>query len=1045
MHNNSSFTVYNASAGSGKTHTLVEAFLKLLLQSDNPYLFKNTLAITFTNKAVTEMKDRIINRLKEFSDVTILDHPSAMFGHLCSDLSLAPEQLHLKAKNLLHRMAHNYAGFNISTIDGFTHNLIRTFAFDLKLPLNFEVELDQDSFLNEAINSLIARTGEDKDLTKILVDFAIEKADEDKHWDIVYDLNTIGKLLFSENDSPYIRPLSTKSLLDFKDLKQHLSTAIRALTSHIIADASHILNIIREAGLEPSDFSSGYLPKHFSNLSQQNFDINFNAKWQEDLEQKTLYPKRVSNSVASTIDALQPQIVKAFNDTKRDVYQLKFSTAFYRNLTPLSVLNAISNEIETLKAEQNKILISEFNSIISHELNKQPIPFIYERLGEKIKHYFIDEFQDTSKMQWENLIPLLENTLSSENGSVMIVGDAKQAIYRWRGGVAEQFIDLFNRTSEPFPIKQVIENLEFNYRSLSEIVSFNNGFFGFLSELVFSKDTYKNLYRSSHQIPMKSDTGYVELSFLNIEKDDDRDAVYAQAIYQTIQKCIQNGFALNDICILTRYKKDEKNVAAFLSAQEHMNIISEDGLLLSSSPEVQFLIQVLTLLSQPKNPSIKVAVLNHLTLMFKVEDKHAFFLKHLDQSLSELFEGLKAYGVHIDYRALLQLSLYDLTETLVRCFHLIDHSNAYIQSFMDVVFEFFNKLGSDLTAFLDYFDKKKDTFGVASPKQEDALNIMTIHKSKGLQFPVVIFPFADLNIYAERDPKEWYPLNPEDYNGFTHTLLNFNADFEHYGATGEAIFNDHKSKQELDNINLLYVALTRAEEQLFILSKNENNAKKEVLPKRYSEMFIHYLQELNLWNDDQQNYAFGTPERTHKKEPAKTGLQAAPQVLSTDQKTHRINIVTKSGYLWDTRQKEAIEKGNLVHDIMAQIRTREDIDFAINNLLNHGIMDSHQAELLKTQITTVVDHPKLSSYFEPNLTIYNERDIITEQNTVFRPDRLVINSNNEAVIIDYKTGAENTTHRQQLQLYQDVIEQMHYKVIKKFLVYFNAAPLILEA
>nr|WP_262917580.1 PD-(D/E)XK nuclease family protein [Aestuariivivens sediminicola] len=210
-------------------------------------------------------------------------------------------------------------------------------------------------------------------------------------------------------------------------------------------------------------------------------------------------------------------------------------------------------------------------------------------------------------------------------------------------------------------------------------------------------------------------------------------------------------------------------------------------------------------------------------------------------------------------------------------------------------------------------------------------------------------------------------------------------------------------------------------------------------------MFIHYLQELNLWKDDQLNYAFGTPERAYKKEPAETGSQAAPQVLSTDQKTHRINIVTKSGYLWDTRQKEAIEKGNLVHDIMAQIRTREDIDFAINNLLNHGIMDSHQAELLKTQITTVVNHPKLSSYFEPNLTIYNERDIITEQNTVFRPDRLVINSNNEAVIIDYKTGAENTTHRQQLQLYQDVIEQMHYKVIKKFLVYFNAEPLILEA
>ena len=1037
MQNNSSFTIYNASAGSGKTFTLVKEYLKILFGSSNLFLFKNILAITFTNKAVAEMKERIIETLKQFSNRGILENPSSMFNMICNELNLQPEQLHIKATKLLNTIVHNYAAFNISTIDGFTHRLIRTFAYDLKLPLNFEVELDQDSLLNEAVNRLIAKAGSDKDLTKILVDFAIEKADDDKSWDIAYDFNKIGKLLFNENDAILVKTLADKSLADFKALKAHIFKSIKDLEEDIVHKSNAVLTLIAEAGLEYTDFSSSYLPKHFNNLSNKNFDLNFNAKWQEDLDTKTLYPKRVTNSVASIIDEIQPQLANVFHETKQDVFQLKFLTAFYKNITPLSVINAINNELETLKTEQNKLLISEFNSLISNEIKDQPTPFIYERLGEKIRHYFIDEFQDTSIMQWKNLIPLLDNSLSSENGSTMIVGDAKQAIYRWRGGKAEQFIDLFTKSSQPFQIQQDVEDLESNYRSSQEIIAFNNGFFKFLSNTVFNNDTYKNLYLNSNQNPTKEDQGYVELSFLNIEKDDDKDELYANSVLQTIGQCLQNGYQLKDICILTRYKKDEKNLTSFLSAQDNINVISEDGLMLSSSAEVVFINNLLTILIQPKDNTTKVAVLNYLTYLFKEDDKHAFFIKHINQSLPKLFKSLEAHHVYLNHDALLQLPLYELVEAFIREFKLITHSNAYIQFYLDLVLEFSQKSGSDIQAFLDYFSKKKETLSIVSPKENNAIQIMTIHKSKGLEFPVVIFPYADLDIYFERDPQEWFPLNPTSYFGFTHTLIGFNKDFEHYGSTGESIYVRHRAEQELDNINLLYVALTRAEEQLYIISKNDSTLKEDSKAKKYSGMLINYLQFLNVWNDAQLTYGFGNPLREEKKDVLLEQPKAALEFISTNKKDHNIKIVTKSGLLWDTQQEKAIEKGNLVHEIMSQIHTKNDVNTIIETYIDQGTINNPQAKALKKMVLSIVEHPELNTYFSGDQTIYNEQDIITNQNIVLRPDRVVINSKKEAVIIDYKTGVADKSHKQQLQLYQDVLEHMDYKVLNKFLVYIG--------
>ena len=1037
MQPNSPFIIYNASAGSGKTYTLVKAYLKILFNSNNPYLFKSILAITFTNKAVAEMKDRIIEMLKTFSDEAVLKTSNSMFNDICEELETPPKELHEKAKKLLNTIVHNYAAFDISTIDGFTHKLIRTFAHDLKLPLNFEVELDQDSLLNEAVDSLIAKAGTNDALTKVLVDFAIEKADDDKSWDVAFDFNKMAKLLVNENDMPFIETLKHKTLTDFKALKTQLKKDILTTETDIIEAAQRVLTLIEEASLEFGDFSRSSLPKHFQNLVNKKFDIKFDSNWQTDLiENNPLYPKRVTDDVASIINQIQPQLAEAFNSTKQAVFHFKFLKAFYKNVTPLSVLNAINNELNILKIEQNKMLISEFNSIISNEIKNQPTPFIYERIGEKFKHYFIDEFQDTSVMQWENLIPLLENSLSAENGTTMLVGDAKQAIYRWRGGKAEQFIDLFNEKKQPFHIKQKVKTLEENYRSFKEIVDFNNGFFKFLSQQVFTANDYKTLYENAHQNSTKTEAGYVSFLFLDIEKEDDRNELFSENTLNTINNCLENGFDLEDICILVRKKKEGVAVANYLS-QHNIPIVSSETLLLHNSAEVNFINDVLALLIQPKNNEIKIAVLNYLTSLFNIENKHEFFTNHIQLSISELFKSFERFNIHVNNQNLLQLPLYDLAETIVRSFNLIKTSNAYIQFYLDVVLDFSQKKGSDISGFLNYFDKKKESLSIVSPKGQNAVQIMTIHKSKGLEFPVVIFPFADLDIYRELEPKEWFALDKEKYNGFSHTLLNYNKDFEHYGDEGSRIFNKHKSEQELDNINLLYVTLTRAVEQLHVISTKDISAKGEVNTKKYSGLFIEYLKHIDAWEDSKLTYSFGDSERTIEKEAVKKDTVIQHQFISTAKETHNIKVVTKSGLLWDTAQKEAIEKGNLIHNIMSKIDTKDDIDSAIKGFTNTASINKEQANILKTTINEIVNHSKLKNYYTNNYTIYNERDIITKESVILRPDRVVVNANNEAVIIDYKTGFEDKKHQQQLQSYQDVLEDMHLKVIQKILVYIN--------
>ncbi len=983
------------------------------------------------------MKDRIIKTLKAFTKSSVSGSSKKMFETICAELSMPPNILRDKSIIILNSIAHNYAAFDISTIDKFTQKLIRAFAYDLDLPMNFEVELDTETVLNEAVDKLIAKAGIDKKLTRILIDFAFEKADDDKSWDVSFDFYNISKLLINENDLPFIETFKEKSLDDFKTLKSGLKDNIKTSESTIITTAKNILTLISECGLENSGFSRGSLPKHFQHLSNKKIDITFDSNWQDDLiNNEPLYPKRVSQEIASIINQIQPQLALAFNKTKQDVFLLKFLKNFYKNITPLSVLNLINKELNTLKKEQNILLISEFNTIISNQIKNQPSPFIYERIGEKFKHYFIDEFQDTSLMQWENLIPLLKNSLSSENGSVMLVGDAKQAIYRWRGGKAEQFIGLCNNDN-PFFIEKTPHYLPVNYRSYKEVVAFNNDFFRHLSNFVFSKTEYKDLYNKSEQKKNIDKEGYVSLTFLEFEKEDSRDDIYINRVKETIDNCKKNGFEYKDICVLVRKKKDGVAIANHLS-NNGIDIISSETLLLHYSPEVNFISHMLKFILEPKNDTAKIEVLNYLAeYKFNVTDKHSFFKTYINLEIHQFFAKLKKLNISFKYQDVLQLPLYESIETIVSHFELVKTSNAYVQFYLDFVLDYSQKNHSSLSQFIDYYEIKKETLSIVSPQGKNAVQIMTIHKSKGLEFPVVIFPYADLNIYKELNPKEWLPINPKKYYGFSQALLNYNKDFENYSEAGTQIFNKHQAELELDNVNLLYVALTRAVEQLHIITNKQIDKKGNENLSLYSGMFINYLKFIEKWEDNISFYDFGNPKKVSEYNNPVLNAVEQNYFISTPKKNHNIKIITNSGYLWDTTQKKAIEKGNLIHNIMSQIKTTTDVDLALNNFLASGIINNLQANELKDIVTNIVYHTQISAYFSSENIVYNEKDIITKEGITLRPDRLIINQNNDVIILDYKTGLPNTKHAQQLEKYSDALQDMNFSVEKKILVYVN--------
>jgi ATP-dependent exoDNAse (exonuclease V) beta subunit len=404
--------------------------------------------------------------------------------------------------------------------------------------------------------------------------------------------------------------------------------------------------------------------------------------------------------------------------------------------------------------------------------------------------------------------------------------------------------------------------------------------------------------------------------------------------------------------------------------------------------------------------------------------------------MHNFFNEITQYGYHFNVNEFIQLPIYEAIELIIYSFKLTQTSNAYIQFFLDVLLDYSQKHNANLIGFLSYFEEKKDNLSIVSPEGQNAVQIMTIHKSKGLEFPIVIFPFADLDIYKEQNAHIWFPIDKEKYNDFDISYLNFNPDLELLNGQGADLYHQRRGELELDNINLLYVALTRPVEQLYIISNYNLDSKGNEKLKHYSGLFINYLKSEGLWNDNQLHYSIGNSKKESSNK-TQTTTQEQNSFISFPKKQHNINIVANSGYIWDTTQEDAIEKGNLIHLLLSKINSEEDIDYTFESFLENGLISKEQYKQLYDDVKQLVNHPEINPYFNTELVIYNERDIITDNGEIIRPDRLIFLSDREVVLIDYKTGNHHQKYIQQLDHYQSVIEKMDLKVVKKILIYIN--------
>ncbi|AZQ43365.1 UvrD-helicase domain-containing protein [Nonlabens ponticola] len=1035
-----STTFYSASAGSGKTYTLARDFLTLLFKSPHHQGYRNILAVTFTNKAVGEMKKRILDNLNDLTKQPVPKDLQGIADHIKQTCGFDDKQLQEKAIKIQQRLLHDYAAFDIVTIDSFSHRILRTFARDIQLPDGFEIELDSDQLLSKAIHNLLSRAGRDKQLTQLLVDFTLSKIDDGKSWDIEYDLHSIAKLILSENHYVFLQQLKSKSVDDFLQLKKNLNKQNESLAQELKTRTESITRRIQSAGLQPDDFfyKASRVYKFIMQCADGLFSINPETGYVKDMATATLANKAANAAATSEIEGMRDDLVELATFYARAYGTVLLHTNIMRNLTPLSLLNEIVQELDKIKDEEQIVPIYEFNGLLSAQIKDQPAPFIYERLGERYRHYFVDEFQDTSRMQWSNLMPLIENPLVQERedgsrGSLMLVGDAKQSIYRWRGGDADQFLDILNK-DDLFMLQKKNQSLGTNWRSYSNIIDFNNGFFKFYGNLL-SGAAYEDLYENYlHQEPTSKDGGYLEYHLLDPESetndfdDPDLTTMYPPHVKNCITTASQQGYRPDEICVLVRKKKQGDELARYLVSQS-MNVVSADSLMVAASPKVQLLIAIMRVSQFPTQQEPLFHFLMQYAQLEKIEDIHSFIDAHLSKSLEKISSSLTS-GDDDVFSAFAKANLFQATEKVVARLQLNQDYDIRLQAFLEHVYEFSQGFESSLSSFIEQWEFKQSSLSVPAAQDPEAVTIMTIHKAKGLEFPVVIVPYCDEQIDESRDAHGWLPVDAVEFSGFDHVYISLKQECESYPEPAPLLYREHMARVEMDQINTLYVAFTRAAEQLYILA-TDKDGKKET----YSSLLTQYITSHDWQNKTESGsiiYSRGNPARkTEVEEKQASVLVESYNVRDGNQQPE---LSTRKGKLWADDALEAIDKGTQLHFYLSLINTIDDLDSVSSRIdRDHSLSHDQKAEFKKA-IAAVVQHPELSDYYSNGINALNEKSILLPDGHKAIPDRVIFD-NNQATIIDYKTGEPSNDHKSQVNGYMNLMQQLGFETGDRILVY----------
>lgn len=1039
----SKFLIYKSSAGSGKTYTLVKEYLKLALSAPGEY--RHILAVTFTNKSAEEMKSRIINSLIELSKGGAEELKKQL------ETDGVKGNISLMAGGVLKNILHKYSDFSVLTIDSFFHRIIRSFAKELNLQLGYNIEIDDKIVMERITEELLDAIGSDPDLTKYIEEYVYFRIDDNKGWKIDTNIKDLAGEIFKERY--WIKKGSESGLADNRE-KMHgfiqtlfaiIDNFERTLTS--IAKDSY--EVISEIGLGTADFKNGTF-SYFSkiiNKEKYSGDIAPGKIVRKIIEGQDTWYTQKSFKKAQIKEAaekgLNKNLAEAIMFYDNSYKQYNSAKELIKTVYVLGIYKDLMERLKQYRDDNKIMLISDTNTILMKVISGESSPFIYEKTGNVYKNFLIDEFQDTSTFQWKNFLPLIQNSLSENNFS-MIVGDVKQSIYRWRNGNmkllledAAKDLNEFNEITKQIPLDE-------NYRSRKEIINFNNIFFKEASQKLAEKagETEGKLLLNSYSGVEQKDTygesgGYVNISIVQNGEEDDPFELVMEKTKNLITDALNSGYAKKDIMILTRSNRQASETAHYL-IDAGFKVISNESLLLTNSPKVRLLLNLLKYISDNKNYLAKTEILFNYLVYIKKEniDPAEIFndYKNHDDPLFNTALPEEFFSKDTQGRlnpAFFRLNLYELVEMLIRIFGLNNTMDAYLLRFLDVIVEFSALNTGDLTGFFEWWEQNKDDNSIVIPEQEDAVRIMTIHMAKGLQSPVVIIPYANWEMgFSGRDliwvSSKEYPFNESAAFPVTPGKNLMQSCFE------EDYIEEH-SLTYLDNFNLLYVAFTRAEERLHVIASPKAIARYNV--GILINATLASSLELNSGFINDSDFEIGIKADKQGTKPEEVSYKAG-EILSTDYFT-KIVIKPASADVSIERVKKFSElknRGILLHKALSLIKYPGDAEKAFEQLKTEGLVTAENEDDFINELLDILKNEKIKHWFSSDYEIKTETEVVLPGGKVYKPDRVLL-KDKKAVVIDYKTGKHKKDHALQVSQYADILKDMGFMEVEKYLFY----------
>ncbi|WP_241331438.1 UvrD-helicase domain-containing protein [Chryseobacterium arthrosphaerae] len=1042
-----SYTVINASAGSGKTYALVQRLLMICLRYPNQQQsIRNILALTFTNKAANEMKERILSWLGNFSaadyaENTDLKNIQKAFEE--QGLKITIDELHHRSKKLLDYILHNYSTLNIGTIDRFNSRLVRSFSYELGLAKNFNLEIEAEPFLIEAVDKMLDQIGENETISNSFMDYVDYSLENNERINLNKNLYDSAKEFVKDIHYEHLK--SNKSFDDahYENIKNTLRKEIVLNKKKSAELAAQSIELFKSRNIEIEDFAQGkngiggFFTKVTDFYQQKRAGFPFPTTLEESVINN--YRKGASSKskhkeadILEILDQLienRMQLIRLFIETQKKEKVLSA-------LLPLKVNKDIQDELRKIEEENDLVLLSKFNILINENLRNEPSAFIYEKVGSQFQHYFFDEFQDTSELQWQNFVPLRDHSVATEYTSFTLVGDPKQSIYRFRGGESKLMLDIINK-KEFSPKEADLLVLKDNWRSARNIVQFNNELYRYHSEGL--EEEHKNIFGTdAEQSPKSKFDGRVKVNLIeNLTNEEFYDDT-SERMRKDIQECLDNGFKFSDITILCRgnfdifsYSQKLGNLKVTYHGEEtNIKTISDKGLTLELSNTLKAVIEFLRWEINPKNKPCLIMMMYHLNTLgkihmadFTLEMKEILDIESHEEIL--LFLQQK-YSLQLKQDNFPRFNLYNFIEYYINEFSVENKETDFLLNFLEMLFNFTQNAGASTKEFLKYWDEEASSYTIQASENIDAIQIMTIHKSKGLEFPIVFIPMINKN--RDNEFTNWFETNESDALKSVN-INQFSKNLEVYDEQIQEFNKKNSYKNLIDRLCLQYVATTRPVEQLFFYIQKANKTSNNL-------ELLEFLQTKNTENADEFDLYEVYPEMLKKYSKTKSSsfkTKNIEDLKNINEKSTSIKIATPSKNYQVRNEKVRI--GLFVHELLSKINTEKDIAKVLEGYALEGQITIEEKNEIEATLREIVR--TYAEFFDEKWEVINEKDIMISENGeshISRPDR-ILKSDEGYIIVDFKTGEQKSKDEAQVQGYRNILERLGKKVLKTQIIY----------